>query len=165
MEQFEVDKMVDDLVWELKAGKEPDLSALDDSTKKALLARIEDKKRQLAGLRKNWSKSSLTGEYISVYKKEIDALLGLSMRLDRGIAERIADMLASCLRGPSPEGLSPAQKRLLDILKIAGTDGIKWNSFLGLADLFGVDPDSFGDLVERKLLATKAGVYIHPDFV
>jgi|GEM_PF-6496181 len=167
MEQCEVDQVVDSLVEQLKAGEEPDLTGFDDSAKELLLARIEDKKKQLADLQRNWSKTSLTGDYIAKYKKEVDALLGLSMRLDPTIAERIAKMLGSALMEPKSEldGLSSAQLSLLDRLKIAGVNGIKWSSFLKLADSLGVDPDSFEELIKRGLLATKLGGYIHPDFV
>jgi len=64
----------------------------------------------------------------------------------------------------SSEGLSEAQIALLDSLKEAGPGGIHWSDFLRAASEKGVHPDVFGNLIERKLIAMKAGGYIHPDF-
>lgn len=66
------------------------------------------------------------------------------------------------------EGLSEAQKQLIEQLREAGPNGIETSRYYSLATSLGIDAFQVKELYDRGLTTTKTvghtGYYILPDF-
>lgn len=100
MDDCEIASWVDTATEELLAGREPTLDELSIAERQAIIGHIREKTQQLRAFAENGDGLlSKPHEYIWTYKKTIDALLGLSMRVDPGIVQDLADEIAVFFRG------------------------------------------------------------------
>ncbi len=95
MDDSEVASWVDSATEELLAGQEPQLDELSIAERQAIIDRIREKTQQFRAFAES-GKGLLSKPdgYVWDYKHMIDALLGLSMRVDLGIAQGLADQVA-----------------------------------------------------------------------